>query len=421
MDAKGYEIFIARMIERLINTEFVDPPSVKHLQKYSGKSGEIYEIDISYKFRIAEADYLTIVECKHWNKRVGRDVVAAFKTVLDDIGAQKGIIVTTVGFQSGALGLATKMGIALFKVADQRNAQLHAVSHFEGPARDVLRYLEAETEPFEGGALNEAVGFVSPSTHVIDYIYEQYGAEAADFFYQEFDDLDGDSKPLSLFEIPESSFKAALIHQLEMMPDDWVLLYDKIERCGLNLVFPPMYFMKLRILNLQMHSVRADLIYEKMLNYLRRSVSHQSVDSTGFGRAELVEFRGRIIEQLQGLDLQILQSGKELVVHPPDAHRQDFTAAIVDFWRGEAAYQRELVRIRRYFEKHGTRVAIVQLFPLHALLPQSADVIAKVTCQDEVAWRILGRIESKDSIEMRFQMSAERTHKLTVILLPVRG
>ena len=38
--------------------------------------------------------------------RVGRDIVSAFKTVTDDIGAHKGIVVTTMGFQSGAIDAA---------------------------------------------------------------------------------------------------------------------------------------------------------------------------------------------------------------------------------------------------------------------------------------------------------------------------
>lgn len=43
-----------------------------------------------------------LCECKHWKARVDQEVVHAFRTVVDDQGANHGFIISTSGFQSGA-------------------------------------------------------------------------------------------------------------------------------------------------------------------------------------------------------------------------------------------------------------------------------------------------------------------------------
>ena len=101
MRSEEYELFVGALIKTLSANDLIVPSSIQHLRKFTGKTGEVYEIDLSYQFRVAEADYLTVIECKHWNHRVGRRVINYFKSVVEDIGAHKGIVVTTVGFQEG--------------------------------------------------------------------------------------------------------------------------------------------------------------------------------------------------------------------------------------------------------------------------------------------------------------------------------
>lgn len=45
---------------------------------------------------------IIICECKYWNKAVDQGVVHAFRSVSADIGAHFGLIISKVGFQSGA-------------------------------------------------------------------------------------------------------------------------------------------------------------------------------------------------------------------------------------------------------------------------------------------------------------------------------
>src|SRR3712207_7958108 len=46
--------------------------------------------------------YLTIVECKRYARRVGIRDVEAFITKIQDVQANKGVMVSTVGFDEGA-------------------------------------------------------------------------------------------------------------------------------------------------------------------------------------------------------------------------------------------------------------------------------------------------------------------------------
>lgn len=53
------------------------------------------------------------VECKHWRTAVSQDVVHGFRTVVGDSGANMGLIVSTGGFQRGAIEAATYSNVRL--------------------------------------------------------------------------------------------------------------------------------------------------------------------------------------------------------------------------------------------------------------------------------------------------------------------
>lgn len=57
--------------------------------------------------------YRIICECKNWRTNVPREKVHAFRTVIQETGANKGYIISRVGFQSGVLDAATATNIDL--------------------------------------------------------------------------------------------------------------------------------------------------------------------------------------------------------------------------------------------------------------------------------------------------------------------
>jgi hypothetical protein len=236
MRSVEYELFVGHMIKALSANELIMPSSVEHLRKFTGKTGEVYEIDLSYKFRVAEADYLTIVECKCWNHRVGRQVINYFKSVVEDIGAHKGIVVTTVGFQEGAIGFAKKCGIALLKVTD--NGTLQVISHFDGDANTATEFLRSKSLSYQGGTLNQTMGLTVMKINVLDYVATRYGREAAAFLGTE------GVRFISQIKETETELKTKVITQLHQMDLYWILEYRKVETCGLPLVLEPEFYLR---------------------------------------------------------------------------------------------------------------------------------------------------------------------------------
>ena len=63
-------------------------------------------------------EMIYIIECKYWGTRVPMSVVREFRTVVSDIGAHLGIIVSMEGFQEGAYRVAENTNIKLFSWDD---------------------------------------------------------------------------------------------------------------------------------------------------------------------------------------------------------------------------------------------------------------------------------------------------------------
>lgn len=60
------------------------------------------EIDVYAKVKINNREYSIVVECKHWKNKIPQTVIHGFRTIVSDIGANLGIIITTSNYQSGA-------------------------------------------------------------------------------------------------------------------------------------------------------------------------------------------------------------------------------------------------------------------------------------------------------------------------------
>ena len=89
---------------------------VQHNIKLEGKSGASHQIDVYWEFKIADNIYRTCIECRNYTSNIKKSRVVEFKGILDDIGNTNGIIVTTVGFQEGALTYANHHGIRLLLI-----------------------------------------------------------------------------------------------------------------------------------------------------------------------------------------------------------------------------------------------------------------------------------------------------------------
>lgn len=78
-----------------------------------GRSGVAHQIDVYWKFKIANVEHTVLIECKDYASPLQFQHVRSFFAVAHDIGNCQGLMVTKTGFQSGAAEFAKHYGIGL--------------------------------------------------------------------------------------------------------------------------------------------------------------------------------------------------------------------------------------------------------------------------------------------------------------------
>jgi hypothetical protein len=92
-----------------------------------------HRVDVHVTFLEHGIESHWIIECKLWRKRVGKEEILAFKGVVEDVGANRGIIFCEKGFQLGAHNAARNTNLLLvtsfeeFKRTVNFNAKLRAL------------------------------------------------------------------------------------------------------------------------------------------------------------------------------------------------------------------------------------------------------------------------------------------------------
>ncbi|MDQ3925243.1 MAG: restriction endonuclease [Actinomycetota bacterium] len=77
-----------------------------------------HAIDVWVEFERFGLENRWTGECKFWKRPVPKEKVLTFKSIVEDVGADKGIFVAESGFQSGAIKAANSTNILLTKFAD---------------------------------------------------------------------------------------------------------------------------------------------------------------------------------------------------------------------------------------------------------------------------------------------------------------
>lgn len=112
---KEYELTVKQILDGA-GVDLTDFRSA-HLEKVAGVDGD-YILDVTVRFRALGADFLVIVECKHERRKVERQDVQILHDKIRSTGAQKGMLCSIAGFQSGAIEYAAVHGIALVQMVD---------------------------------------------------------------------------------------------------------------------------------------------------------------------------------------------------------------------------------------------------------------------------------------------------------------
>lgn len=84
----------------------------------TGLSRAPRQIDVHVTHSKGPYKYSTLIECKHWKNKVKRQQVENMYASMEDLGASKGVIFTTSGYQSGAETYAKAKNIDIYVVRD---------------------------------------------------------------------------------------------------------------------------------------------------------------------------------------------------------------------------------------------------------------------------------------------------------------
>lgn len=107
--ASDYEDFVLR-----VSREFYGVDAVRGKVFIGRITKRKIKVDVSFEMAtLGGARILTVLECKRYNHKVSVEDVEEFHSKIDDIGAHKGVMVTTRGYQDGAKLAAIGRGIGL--------------------------------------------------------------------------------------------------------------------------------------------------------------------------------------------------------------------------------------------------------------------------------------------------------------------
>jgi restriction system protein len=111
--------------------------------------GEV-ELDVYAEEEVRGRRYSIICECKHWKSRVPQNVIHAFRTVVADIGANIGYIVSSSGFQQGAFKASDLTNVSLVTWEEFQNAfeRTWLEEYFSPQIAERLDPLLTYAEPF---------------------------------------------------------------------------------------------------------------------------------------------------------------------------------------------------------------------------------------------------------------------------------
>ncbi|MFG1303028.1 restriction endonuclease [Xanthobacter autotrophicus] len=110
-DWGGFEKLVAKLNE-------TGEVMVQHNVVLTGRSGAPRQIDVLIRHKQGLYEHLVIAECKYWNSPIERLHIDALTTTVREVGASRGVIFSSKGFQSGALAQAAHDNIDLFLVRD---------------------------------------------------------------------------------------------------------------------------------------------------------------------------------------------------------------------------------------------------------------------------------------------------------------
>ena len=77
-----------------------------------------HKVDVLVSGEIRGVQFRWIVECKHWTTNVPKEKVMALMSIVQDLGADRGFLLSETGFQSGAIRASRDSNVTLSSLED---------------------------------------------------------------------------------------------------------------------------------------------------------------------------------------------------------------------------------------------------------------------------------------------------------------
>jgi restriction system protein len=135
-----FEVLCAETMKAYAKIEGLKEFSILHNQKITAHDGT-YQIDNLAAFTALSVRFKVLIECKYYNRKIERDEVMLLQSKIDSSDAQKGIIMSTSSFQSGAVLYAKEHGIALLQVIEE---SIFHINNSTRPMNPVMAAMELE-------------------------------------------------------------------------------------------------------------------------------------------------------------------------------------------------------------------------------------------------------------------------------------
>lgn len=86
-----------------------------------------HDIDVLVKSHHAGFDITWLIECKHWKTKVSKLHVLGLREIVNDTGADRGILLAENGFQSGAVEAAALTNVHVTSLAEASRTASHEI------------------------------------------------------------------------------------------------------------------------------------------------------------------------------------------------------------------------------------------------------------------------------------------------------
>lgn len=140
LDWKQYESITKYIYETLGRQSGVKIKGYGSNCKVIGKSGVPHQIDILSTHSDGIHEYQTAIECKYWKDKINKDIVMKVSGIIEDVGINKGVIVSRSGFTHDGIEYAKHKNIGLVELREVEEKD------FEGePVKFDLGILELRT------------------------------------------------------------------------------------------------------------------------------------------------------------------------------------------------------------------------------------------------------------------------------------